>query len=328
MFEVPTVLTLQSIYQARAAISGIALRTPLTPSVSLSSKARDVRLKLETVQPTGAFKLRGAANAISRLTPEQAGRGVVCASTGNHGRAVSYAAARNGIKATVCLSELVPENKREAIRAAGGELRIIGRSQDEAQREVDRLVVEHGMTDIPPFDHADIIAGQGTIGLEILEDWPEVDTVIVPLSGGGLIGGIALAVKSASPDIRVVGVSMERGAAMSASLEAGCPVEIEEQASLADSLGGGIGLENRYTYELARKYVDEVALLPERAIADAMRHLYLREGLVTEGGAAVGAALLLEDIAEKLGKRIAIVVSGRNVDMTLFQRVIGGEVPF
>ncbi len=121
---------------------------------------------------------------------------------------------------------------------------------------------------------------------------------------------------------------MERGAAMSASLEAGCPVEIEEQASLADSLGGGIGLENRYTYELARKYVDEVALLPERAIADAMRHLYLREGLVTEGGAAVGAALLLEDIAEKLGKRIAIVVSGRNVDMTLFQRVIGGEVPF
>jgi threonine dehydratase len=121
---------------------------------------------------------------------------------------------------------------------------------------------------------------------------------------------------------------MERGAAMSASLDAGHPVEVEEEASLADSLGGGIGLANRYTYELARKYVDEVVLLPEAAIAGAMRHLYLRDGLVTEGGAAVGAALLLEEGAEKLGERIAIVVSGRNVDMTLFQRVIGGEVPY
>jgi len=321
-------LTLQSIYEARAPVGKIALRTPLTPAASLSDKRRDVRLKLETVQPTGAFKLRGAANAISRLSPDQSARGVVCASTGNHGRAVSYVAARRGIKATVCLSELVPENKREAIRAAGGELHVTGRSQDEAQRQVARLVAEEGMAEIPPFDHPDVIAGQGTIGLEMLEDWPEVDTVIVPLSGGGLIGGIGLAIKSASPDIRVIGVSMERGAAMQASLAAGHPVEVGEEASLADSLGGGIGLNNQYTFSLARKFVDEVVLLPEAAIARAMRYLYLAEGLVTEGAAAGGAAVILDGLAQQLGKHIAVVISGRNVDMGLFQRVVAGEVPY
>jgi threonine dehydratase len=321
-------LTLQSIYEARAPVGAIALRTPLTPAPSLSSGGREVRLKLETVQPTGAFKIRGAANALSRLSPEQAERGVVCASTGNHGRAVSNVAARRGARATVCRSELVPENTRESIRAAGGELRIAGRGQDEAQAEVDRLVAAHGMAEIPPFDHADVIAGQGTIGLEILEDWPEVDTVIVPLSGGGLIGGIALAIKSASPGIGVIGVTMERGAAMHASLMAGHPVEIGEAASLADSLGGGIGRSNRYTLDLARRFVDEVVLLPEAAIAAAMRHLFLNEGLVTEGAAAVGAALLVNDLREKIGKRIAVVISGRNVDMDVFQRVIAGEVPY
>jgi threonine dehydratase len=323
-----TLLTLQSIYEARAPLGKIALRTPLTPAASLSDKRREVRLKLETIQPTGAFKLRGAANAISRLSPDQSARGVVCASTGNHGRAVSYVAARRGIKATVCLSELVPENKREAIRAAGGELHVTGRSQDEAQRQVAQLVAEKGMTEIPPFDHPDMIAGQGTIGIEILEDWPGVDTVIVPLSGGGLIGGIALAIKSASPDIRVIGVSMEHGAAMQASLAAGHPVEVEEEASLADSLGGGIGLDNQYTFFLARKFVDEVVLLPEAAIAHAMRHLYLAEGLVTEGAAAVGAAVILDGLAQRLGKHIAVVISGRNVDMDIFQRVVAGEVPY
>jgi len=320
--------TLQSVYKARRHIAGLALRTPLMPSGSLSDKRRDVRLKLETVQPTGAFKIRGASNAIAQLSPDEAERGVVCASTGNHGRAVSYAAARKGIRATVCLSELVPENKRAAIREAGGELQIVGRSQDDAQEEVERLVAEHRMAEIPPFDHADVVAGQGTIGLELLEDWPEIDTVVVPLSGGGLIGGIALAVKSASPDIRVIGVSMERGAAMQASLAAGHPVEVREEASLADSLGGGIGLDNQHTFELARRFVDEVVLLPEAAIANAMRHLYLREGLVVEGGGAVGAALFLDEFGARIGKRVAIIISGRNIDMDVFQRVIAGETPY
>lgn len=316
-------VTLQSIFAANARIAGISLKTPLVPSVSLSgSGQRDVRLKLETTQPIGAFKLRGAANTLAQLDSEKARNGVTCASTGNHGRAVAYAAKRLGIPATICMSSLVPGNKVAAIKALGANVKIIGESQDDAQVEVDRLVAEEGMTDVPPFDHADVVAGQGTIGLEILNDFPEVDTVIVPLSGGGLIGGIALAVKSANPDIRVIGVTMERGAAMHASLRAGKPVTVTEEPTLADSLGGGIGLGNQYTFDLAQRYIDEIVLLSEEQIAAGMAHLFWHEGLVTEGAAAVGAAVLLEEAAQHVGQHVAVIVSGRNIDMNEFHRIV------
>lgn len=321
-------LSLQTVFKARKSIEGVALKTPLALSRSLSTPTREVRLKLETVQPTGAFKIRGAANAVAQLTETQAAAGVVCASTGNHGRALAYAASKRGVTATICMSELVPANKVEAIREMGATVRIIGRSQDDAQKEVDRLIESEGMTEIPPFDHADVVAGQGTIGLEIIEEWPEVDTIIVPLSGGGLIGGIALAAKSASFDIKIIGVSMARGAAMSESLQRGKPVEVEELPSLADSLGGGIGLENKLTFQLAQELVDDVVLLSEAQIAAGMRHLYLSESLVTEGAAAVGVPVVTDQLSSKLGKNIALVVSGCNVDMALFARVIKGELPF
>lgn len=311
---------------AQQAIKGVACRTPLVEAPSLSSADRHVRLKLETAQPTGAFKLRGAANALARLSPSEAARGVVCASTGNHGRALAYAAGRLGIPATVCMSALVPANKVEAIRRLGATIVIAGQSQDEAQREVNRLVEEDGLVEFPPFDHADIIAGQGTIGLEILEDAPEIDTVLVPLSGGGLIAGVAAAIKDRSPGVRVIGLSMERGAAMAASLAAGHPVDVVEEPTLADSLGGGIGLANRYTFEMVRDLVDEVVLLSEAQIAAAMRVLFLSEGWVAEGAGAVGIAALSEDLAE-LGRDIAVVVSGRNVDMDVFRAVIDGRLP-
>ncbi|GLQ04827.1 hydroxyectoine utilization dehydratase EutB [Sneathiella chinensis] len=320
-------LTLQSIFRARRPVAELALRTPLTPCPALSGEGRQVRLKLETVQPTGAFKIRGAANALAALTPAQAERGVVCASTGNHGRALSHAAAARGIPAIVCMSSLVPENKRQAISDLGAEIRIVGNSQDDAQQEVDHLVQSLGMNEIPPFDHPDIIAGQGTIGLEIMEDWPEVDTVLVPLSGGGLIGGAALAVKSISPHIRVVGISMERGAAMQASLAAGKPVAVPEEPSLADSLGGGIGLRNRHTFSLARDLVDEIILLSEADIAAGMRHLYHHHGLVTEGAAAVGVAALVTGKVASTGPNIAAVISGRNVDPVQFGKVLTGTLP-
>lgn len=319
-------VTLQSIYEARRAIAGIAVRTPLVAAGSLSP-GRCVRFKLETMQPIGAFKIRGAANALARLTPETRRRGVVCASTGNHGRAVAYAAGRLDVSATICVSRLVPENKLAAIRALGAEIRIVGNSQDEAQFEVNRLT-DSGGVEIPPFDHPDVIAGQGTIGLELLEDFPEIDTAVVPLSGGGLIGGIALALKSASPSIRVIGVSMERGAAMKASLAAGKPVEIAEEGTLADSLGGGIGLANRFTFAMVRELVDEVVTVSESEIARAMRDLFLLEGLIAEGAGAIGVALLGEPHLSRLGQNVAVVISGRNVDMALFRRVIDGEVPF
>ncbi|GHD52670.1 hydroxyectoine utilization dehydratase EutB [Thalassobaculum fulvum] len=323
-----TDVTLQSIYEARRAIQGVACRTPLVPAHRLGGDELDLRLKLETAQPTGAFKLRGAANAAARLSAEALRRGVVCASTGNHGRAVAYAARRLGGRAVVCMSSLVPQNKLDAIRALGAETRIVGESQDEAQVEVERLVAEDGLSEIPPFDHPDVIAGQGTIGLELLEDFPDLDTVVVPLSGGGLIAGIARAVKSASPAIRVIGVSTQRGAAMHASLEAGRPVEVREEPTLADSLGGGIGLANRWTFAMVRDLVDDTVLVSEAEIAAAMRRLFLEESWVAEGGGAVGVALLQDRHRARLGRRVAMVISGRGIDMAMFRRVVDGEVPF
>ncbi|MBP5857913.1 hydroxyectoine utilization dehydratase EutB [Marivibrio halodurans] len=320
------VVTLPDIEAARTRIEGHVIRTPLVPSPSLSAvTGADVRLKLDLLQPSGAFKLRGATNALLSLSPADRARGVTCCSTGNHGRAVAYAAGRLGIRAVICMSRLVPANKVRAIEALGAEARIVGRSQDEAAVEAGRLVAEEGMVMIPPFDHRDVVAGQGTCGLEIVEDWPEVDTVIVPLSGGGLIAGVAAAVKARRPAARIVGVSMDRGAAMQASLAAGHPVAVEEVASLADSLGGGIGLDNRITFAMCRALVDEVILVDEAAIARAMRHLYRAEQLVAEGGAAVGAAALLERSVTRPGGHIAVIVTGRGVDMDLFTRIASGE---
>lgn len=316
------------LYAARRNIAGVAVRTPLVPAWSLCGDRVDVRLKLETTQPMGAFKLRGAANALAGLPAEDAAKGVACVSTGNHGRAIAYAARRLGIPAYICMSRLVPENKVEAIRAVGGKVQIAGDSQDEAQQEVDRLIREQGVTEIPPFDNADVVAGQGTIGLELVEDYPELDTVIVPLSGGGLIAGVALAVKTLAPGARVIGLSMDRGAAMYESIRAGHPVETAEQPSLADSLGGGIGLENRYTFGMVRDLVDDIRTVPEERIAEAMRYLYQREGWVAEGAGAIGLVPLLHDLDIDLGRRIIVVVSGKNVDMTLFARVMDGEVPY
>jgi len=176
---------------------------------------------------------------------------------------------------------------------------------------------------VPPFDDFHIIAGQGTLGLEILEDCPEVEELLIPLSGGGLISGVALAVKGSLPGVRMVGISMERGAAMYHSLQAGRPVEVEEEKSLADSLGGGIGLDNRFTFPLVRELVDEVVLLSEAEIAAGMRHLFREERLVAEGGAAVGVAAILAGKAGGRGRTSVAVVSGCNVDMDAFLTVVG-----
>jgi threonine dehydratase len=245
-------------------------------------------------------------------------------STGNHGRGLAYAAKQAGARCVICMSRLVPRNKVLGIEALGAEVRIVGASQDEAQREVDSLVAEHGMTMLPPFDHADVIAGQGTIGLELLEDLPELKTCIVPLSGGGLIAGVARAIKSANPKARIVGVTMAKGAAMYESRKAGRPVEVEETASLADSLGGGIGLDNRYTFAMVRELVDDLLLVEEAQIADAIRHAYWREQQVIEGSGAVGIAALRAGLIARPGVT-AVVLSGANIDMAQHARLIRDE---
>ena len=317
-------LQLNDIYLARQRIESLVRRTAMEYSPSLSQRLGvAVYLKLESQQITGSFKLRGASNAVAQLSAEEKARGVVAASTGNHGRALAYAASRQGVKATICLSHLVPANKVQAIRDLGAEVRIVGQSQDDAQREAERIASEHGATLLPPFDHPAIIAGQGTLGLEILEQQPDVAQILVPLSGGGLFAGVALAIKSASANIVTHGISMQRGAAMHASLAAGHPVEVEELSTLADSLGGGIGLDNRYTFNLTRDLCDHLHLLSEASIANAIRHAYREERLVLEGAAVVGIAALLDGLIEPRGP-IVVVVSGRNVDIDQHLRVLAG----
>lgn len=317
-------VTIAEIRSAAQKLSGRLRRTPLQPSEALSRVlGAPVHLKLENQQVTGSFKARGATNAVLNLSQAQKAAGVVGVSTGNHGRGLAHAAANAGVRCIVAMSRLVPQNKVDGIKGEGAEVLISGESQDEAQLEVDRLVAD-GMTMLPPFDHRDIIAGQGTLGVEILEDLPGVATVLVPVSGGGLISGVAAAIKSQRPEVRIIGVSMERGAAMHASLAVGHPVEVQELPTLADSLGGGIGLENEHTFAMVRDHVDEVLLLSETEIAAGIRHCYWQERQIAEGSGAVCVAALLAGRVTSEGP-IAAILSGGNIDMTLHHRVISGE---
>ena len=319
--------TLKDIESAAQRISGQIFKTPILPSPSLSEvTGSEILLKLECLQNTGSFKLRGATNAIMCLSEKEKQCGVVCVSTGNHGRGLAFAAKQNGIKAIICMGSLVPENKVKGIQALGAEVRIVGSSQDEAQLEVDRLVEEEGMTLVPPFDHPDIIAGQGTIGIEILNELDNVDTVVVPLSGGGLCGGVALAVKSINPEVKVIGVCMERGAGMVESLQAGKPIYVEELSTIADSLGGGIGLDNTYTFELVKKYVDKTIMLTEEEIAEGIRYAYFKEHQIIEGSGSVGIAAALAGKLQNSGKTV-LVVSGKNIDMTTHHNLMNGIMP-
>ncbi|MDW4550794.1 hydroxyectoine utilization dehydratase EutB [Defluviimonas sp. D31] len=314
---------LSDILAARRVIRGVADATPFVPSPFMTKAAgHDFLLKLENMQPIGAFKLRGAVNAVMTL-PDTVG-GVTCCSTGNHGRGVAYAAARRGMKAVICMSKLVPEAKVNGIRALGADVRIIGTTQDEAMNESQRLCEAEGLVEISPFDDAKVIAGQGTIGLEMLEARPDLGTLLVPLSGGGLAAGVAVAAKAINPKIRVIGITMERGAAMYESIRAGHPVEVPEYASLADSLGGGIGLQNRLSFPLCRDHLDEVVLVTEEEIRHAMQVLYYEDRIVAEGGSVVGLAAVLSGNVTVDGP-VGTIVTGRNLDMQVFNRIMAGE---
>lgn len=318
---------LDDIRAAAERIRGHVLRTPMAQSTSLSERTGvPVHLKLESHQRTGAFKLRGATNAMLALSQDQRARGVVAASTGNHGRALAYAARAVGSKATICMSSLVPENKVAEVRRLGATVKIVGRSQDEAQEEVDRLVAVEGMVMVPPFDDAAIIAGQGTIGLEMVADLPDVVTVLVQVSGGGLASGIAAAVKALKPGMTVIGLTMDRGAAMKLSIDAGHPLAVEEYPSLADSLGGGIGLDNRLTFAMCSTLLDDIVLVTEREIAEGIRHAYAEEREILEGAGAIGIAALLAGKVRAKGPA-AVLLSGRNIDMRRHRLIInGGEL--
>lgn len=310
-------LSLRDIYRARHTIHPYIRQTPLLYSQILSDKTgKQVYVKWENQQQTGSFKLRGATNRLCNLNDNAKRRGVVTVSTGNHGRGVAYIAQQLGIRAVICVPDLVLPHKVTAMRQLGAEVVIHGRTQDDAERHATTLVEQEGLTMISAFDDPEIIAGQGTIGLEILEACPQVETLIAPLSGGGLLNGIALALKSADSTIHTIGVSQARGAAMALSVQAGYPVPVTEEPSLADSLLGGIGLENHHTLALTTQLVDEIVLLEEDEIALAMCTALLSERQVLEGGGSVGIGALLAGKGQLVGEHIVVVASGGNVDMT------------
>lgn len=296
MIQIPSIqhvhnqtITLQDVWKAKCTISAIIHKTPLIFSKALSDNTgAEIYLKYEHVHESGAFKMRGAVNAIYQLTAEQKKRGVTTFSTGNHGFAVALATKKLGIRSVICVSKHVPLAKIEKIKSLGAELEIYGDGQDDAEQRCYELQKEQGLTLIPPFDHPSVISGQGTIALEILEDLPSVHSVIGGLSGGGLLSGVGLVMKNTNPSIQVFGVSMEKGAAMYESLKAGKPVVVSEHETLADSLLGGIGDENKYTFSMVNEYVDQSLLVNEETIKKGMAYLYKEHKIVVEGAAASG----------------------------------------
>jgi threonine dehydratase len=310
-------LGIREVRRAAVRIAGLARRTPLKPSTTLSRRlGRSVHLKLESMQDTGAFKLRGAANAILSLPADAQRRGVVTVSSGNHGRALAWVAHKLGIPAVVCLTRLVPDVKKAAIRELGAE--VLDEPEDQAQATTlaRRLADERGLSYVDPFDQPEVIAGQGTTGLEILEERPEVDTLIVPVGGGGLIAGIAVAARTLKPGIRIVGVTNDRHPAMYECLQAGRIVPVGEAPTLADALPGAIPADNRHTFSLCREHVTELRLVSERTIARGMAFALRRERIVLEGAGAVGLGLLLDAPPDlELGEDVAVLCTGDNVDV-------------
>ncbi len=298
-------------------------RVPHSPTLTDVAGA-PVFLKLEIQQVISSFKIRGAVNAIKQLSSDKRQHGVVCFSSGNHGRGVAYGAKQEGIQAYVFMSGLVPQNKVQAIRDLGAVVKIVGDSQDDAEAAASQLIDETGATMLSPFDDPEIISGQGTIGLELFAQLPEMAAALVPLSGGGLISGIAIALKALNPSIRIIGVSMERGAAMHESIQQGCPTDVKELPTLADALGGNIGLDNEYTFQVVKDLVDEIVLVSEQEIASAIHHLYWKEKQIVEGAGAVGVAAILAKKVRLDGLSVA-VVSGGNIDMDLHHKIISGK---
>jgi threonine dehydratase len=320
---------IEHIYAARQRIQPLVRKTPIEESPWLTDWLhKKTFLKLENRQITGSFKIRGATNKLLNLSDDEKSRGVITVSSGNHGRAVSYVASQLGINAVICLSETVPPNKVQAIQQLGAETVVAGKTYDESAEHAALLQEQRGLIMVHPFDDPFVIAGQGTIGVELIEDSPHISTVIVPLSGGGLLGGIALALKSLKPDIHIVGVSMESGPAMVESLKAGQVVDVIEEPTLADALAGGIGLDNCYTFRLIQELVDETVLVSEEEIAAAMTFALERHHLVVEGGGAVGIAALLYTKIGQLGENVAVVLSGANVNLPVLLQVAQGSYPY
>ena len=308
-------LTREDFERARQIVAPHVYHTPMLTSRSLSEATGfDVRLKAELFQRGGSYKVRGPTNKIALLTEEQRARGVICSSAGNHSQGVAIAARHYGVKAVVVMAENATPAKIAATEGYGAEVVLHGSIWDEANERALELVEERGLTYIHPFDDPDLIAGQGTIGLEILDDFPDVELVIVPIGGGGLISGIAMALKGTRPDIRVIGVESSGAPAMKLSVEAGKRITLEQVDCVIDGLTVKRVGEN--THSVVSRFVDEIVTLPDEQIFDALLWLMTRAKLVAEGAAAAPVGALLQGLIEAPpGTKAVCVISGGNLDV-------------
>lgn len=324
----PTAL---DVLRARQRIGGAASRTPLAGSLALAQAcdADETRLKLEHLQPTGSFKVRGAESRVASIAATGSGARLVTASSGNHGIAVARAAARHGLAVTILVGGSVSPAKLEQLRELETDrctVEIFGRDTDDTEPEARRRHDLGAAVYVSPYNDPEVVAGQGTVGTEILEDWPDVDTVVVPIGGGGLISGIGLWIKTISPTVRLVGVQPEASAPMHAYLATGSARRVPITETLADGVAGNIE-RGSITLRLARRLVDDVVLVDEDAIAGAMRWAWNGPRYRLEGSGALGIAALLSGRLGKLaGRRVAVVVTGGNVDEASFESVLTGSM--
>lgn len=312
-------MTLDKIYQAAFTLKDAARKTDLIKAPLINPDS-DVYLKTENLQVTGSFKLRGAYNKISRLSSEERKRGVIACSAGNHAQGVALAAAKNGIHALICIPDGAPISKVEATRSYGAEVRLVPGVYDDAYREACRLQKESGAVFIHPFDDEDVIAGQGTIGLEILEQLPDADAVFVPVGGGGLISGVAYAVKALRPECKVYGVQAAGAPSMVRSLHDKKIETLEGVSTFADGIA--VKCPGKLTYDLCSKYVDDIVTVTDDEIATAILALIEQHKMIAEGAGAVSVAAAMFGKADIKGKKAVCLVSGGNIDVTILSRVI------
>ncbi|MCD8296347.1 MAG: threonine ammonia-lyase [Prevotella sp.] len=312
-------LSLDDLYKARYVLSKILRRTDLVHAPKLNPES-DIYLKPESLQITGSFKIRGAYYKISQLTDEEKAKGVVACSAGNHAQGVALGATANGIKSLICLPEGAPISKVEATRRLGAEICLVPGVYDDAYQRAIQLRDEHGYTFIHPFEDDLVIAGQGTIGLELLEQLPEVEAVVVPIGGGGLISGLAYAMKQLNPKIEIYGVQATGAPSMFQSLKAHKPETLSWVSTVADGIA--VKTPGELTYDLCSKYVDDVALVTEDEICAAILRLIEEEKMVAEGAGAVSVAAVMFNKVPVKGKKTICLVSGGNIDVTILNRVI------
>jgi len=307
-------LTLRDFEETRARIAEHIKRTPLLTSRQLSERSGfDVRLKAELFQRVGSYKIRGPLNKFALMPEEQKRRGVVCSSAGNHAQGVALAAKIHGIRAVVCMATNATPAKIAATKDYGAEVVLHGSIWDEANEKAKELVRTEGLTYVHPFDDEQLIAGQGTLGLEIVQDWPDVDAIVVPIGGGGLIAGVSMAAKAHNPNIKVIGVESSDGPAMQRSLETG-QLETIDCRTIIDGLR--VRRAGVLNFSVVQRFVDEIVALPDREIFDAMIWVMERCKLVVEGAAAAPVAALLHGLVKlPAGSKVAVVLSGGNLNL-------------